>query len=507
MTPLIRRLTAILRDQRQSAWNSYTVPGVWVGGDQPVTFPSAAHFLLHQLSTLDQETRKHRNDEWSLDNALVYNCLVRHVTSYDHGPGVVQDGWRTTGTFLKMIGLLPYLIDMGIDTICLLPITETGKVGRKGALGSPYAVRHPLHLEPTLAEPAVPMSVEDQARTFVECCHAVGIKVVLETVLRTASLDSELVPLNPQWFYWVDEARLEEQDGVLRAPSFTDDDLELMNEKVEQRDFKGLPEPPADYQELFTVSTPSRLKQTSKAGRGSAQRTASYGSPGAFADWPADDPQPAWTDVTYLRLHDHPAYQYMAYNTLRMFERELDDDRYRMYPLWNTIAAVIPYYVRSLNIDGAMIDMGHALPRTLQRSVLSEARKARPDMILFEENFHLEKDSADAGYDAAVGYLPFDAHRPDRLIAFLRRVEAADIPVRFFATPETHNTPRATMRFDDASEAFHVWQMLRLLPGAVGFLHAGMELGEGTPVNTGLEFTEAEQKTWTADKLPPVAVQ
>ena len=84
----------------------------------------------------------------------------------------------------------------------------------------------------------------------------------------------------------------------------------------------------------------------------------------------------------------------------------------------------------------------------------------------------------------------------------MRRVEAADIPIRFFATPETHNTPRATMRFDDASEAFHVWQMLRLLPGAVGFLHAGMELGEGTPVNTGLEFTEAEQQTWTANKLP-----
>ena len=258
------------------------------------------------------------------------------------------------------------------------------------------------------------MSVEDQARTFVECCHAVGIKVVLETVLRTASLDSELVPLNPQWFYWVDEAK----SGRAGWTSFARrrsqrTDLTLMNEKVEQRDFKGLPEPPAEYQELFT-SPPLKIETDQLGWKGIGAKNRILRIPGAFADWPADDPQPAWTDVTYLRLHDHPAYQYMAYNTLRMFERELDDDRYRMYPLWNTIAAVIPYYVRSLNIDGAMIDMGHALPRTLQRSVLTEARKARPDMILFEENFHLEKDSADAGYDAAVGYLPFDAHRPDR---------------------------------------------------------------------------------------------
>ena len=42
--------------------------------------------------------------------------------------------------------------------------------------------------------------------------------------------------------------------------------------------------------------------------------------PGAFADWPPDDNQPPWTDVTYLRMYDHPDFNYMAYNTIRMYD-------------------------------------------------------------------------------------------------------------------------------------------------------------------------------------------
>ncbi len=501
MTPLIRRLTSILQEQRSLPSHPYMVPGVWVGADHPVAFSSAPQYLLHQLDVIDTAARSRKQRTWSIDHTVVYSCLVRHVTSYDHGEGATNDGWRTTGTFLKLIGLLPYLDHLGVDTICLLPITEVGKIGRKGTLGSPYAVRHPLHLEPTLAEPAVPMSVEDQARTFIECCHALGIKVVVETILRTASLDSELVPLNPQWFYWVDEARLMEQGGVLRAPSFTEEQLNEMQTKVDGRDFRHLPEPSTDYQELFS-SPPLKIEVDEHGWKGIGAKNRILRIPGAFADWPADDPQPAWSDVTYLRLHDHPQYRYMAYNTLRMFERSLDDDQYRQYPLWNTISAVIPYYVRSLNVDGAMIDMGHALPRTLQRTVITEARKARPGLLLFEENFHLHKDSAEAGYDAAVGYLPFDAHQADKLIAFLRRIESTRVPIRFFATPETHNTPRAAVRCGDPDTVAHIWLLLRLLPGAVAFLHAGMELGERTPVNTGLEFTPEEIQEWTADRLP-----
>lgn len=501
MTPLIRRLQSTLQGYTSGPWHSYTVPGLWVGANEPVTFPSAAAYLLHQLSVVDQLERRRRHTSWNISKALAYNCSVRHVTSYDHGKGVKGDGWRTTGTFLKLIGLLPYLDSLGVNTIVLMPVTEIGVVGRKGTLGSPYAVKHPLHLDPNLAEPVVPMSIEDQARVLVEACHALGMKVILETVLRTASIDSDLVEHHPEWFYWVDSDRLSENNATFSAPSFSDEQLSVMKEKVDSGTFAELPEPTDEYQELF-ARQPFKVQREADGWHGLGPKKRRLNIPGAFADWPADDPQPAWSDVTYLRLHDHPHYRYMAYNTVRMYERSLDTDEYRAFPLWNTIAAIIPYYVRSLNIDGAMIDMGHALPRSLRKRVINEAKASKPGFILLEENFKIEQESAYSGYDAAIGYLPFDAHDLERLERFINRVARREIPIRFFATPESHNTPRALMRMDNPSVVAHTWLLLQLLPNSFGFIHSGIELAERTPVNTGLQFTEEELQQWSAEKLP-----
>lgn len=501
MTPLIRTLRRLLTQQLESSWSPYTVPGLWVGGKDPMTFPSAAAYLLHQLDIVEAEERRRRMRTWDLDHAVVYNAMVRHVTSYDHGAGVEDDGWRSTGTFAKLIGLIPYLLRLGVDTIVLMPITEIGQQGKKGTLGSPYAVRHPLHLEPTLAEPAIEMTVEDQARVMVECLHAVGIKVVLETVLRTTSIDSSLVPLHPEWFYWVDESSVDLRNGGMSAPTFSSDALFTMHEKVDAGDLRGLPEPASEYRDLF-AAIPRRVERDEFGWKGIGPKGSILRVPGAFADWPADDPQPMWSDVTYFRLHDHPHYRYIAYNTVRMYERELDTDEYRIHSLWNTIAAVIPYYIRNLNIDGAMIDMGHALPRDLRRKVIKEARAAKPEFILFEENFSLTATSKQAGYDAAIGYLPLDAHVPKKISEFVNRVATEELPTRYFATPESHNTKRAADRLRDPEHVINLWQALRLLPGGVAFLHAGMELGETVPVNTGLGFTPEEIEQLPPESLP-----
>jgi starch synthase (maltosyl-transferring) len=501
MTPLIRRLQSILHDQQSGAWHRYTVPGLWVGSTSPVTFPSAPAYLLHQLSVVDGLERTQRKMNWSLDHGLVYNCFVRHITSYDHGSGVHEDGFRLTGTFPKMIGLVPYLLQLGVSTLVLMPINEVGRIGKKGTLGSPYAVKHPFHLEQTLAEPAIPMSVEDQARAFIELCHLFNIKVVTEMVLRTASIDSDLVALNPEWFYWVDEGSLQERGGTLRAPSFSAEDLATMKQKVESGDFKGLPEPDESYRQLF-AATPHRVEKDEHGWRGFGPKSRTLRIPGAFADWPADDPQPAWSDVTYLRLHDHPHYRYMAYNTLRMYERELETDQYRAHTLRNTILAIIPYHVRTLNIDGAMIDMGHALPKDMRHRLLKEAKGIKQGFLLFEENFEMNKESADSGYDAAIGYLPFDAHDPEKLRSFVQRLADGPVPIRFFATPESHNTPRAVTRMADANVVMQTWLFLMMLPGAVRFLHAGMELADPTPVNTGLKFTDMEIAHYPPERLP-----
>ncbi len=497
MTPLVRKLIDILEEQELGTWSEYRVPGAWVDAATEVAFPSAASYHLHQLRRIDDIRRSARGSvQWKIQRAVAYNCLVRNATSYNHGPGVAGDGYRTTGTFLKLVSLLPYLRRMGVDTLILLPITEISEVGKKGTLGSPYAVKHPFRLDPLLAEPAVEMSVEDQARVLIELCHLIGMKVVLEVVLRTAGIDSDLAQHHPEWFYWIDTTLLTKPYS---APVFSDEQVKAARTLIESGTRTGLPAPNEDYQVLFD-HMPMRVEKDELGWKGIGPRQKVLRIPPAFADWPPDDPQPPWSDVTYLRLHDHPSFRYMAYNTIRMFESELDQEAYRQTTLWNMLSGIIPHYVRMFGIDGAMIDMGHALPAELRKRIISQAREARANIILLEENFELNAQSAAEGYNAILGYLPFDGTSTDGIRAFVQRVAQADIPVRYMATPESHNTPRAASRLPARGGAA-AGLFLSLLPWSLSVLHAGIELDEELPVNTGLGFTPEELENYSESEL------
>lgn len=500
MTPLLRRLRSELEELQKQLWHEYYVPGRWVGANDRVRFASAPAYFLYQLNAVERLMQRNARAPWSA-SSITYNAFVRHVTSYDHGKGPADDGWRVTGSFLKLLALLPYLRSMGVATLCLLPITEIGEVGHKGTLGSPYAVRHPFRLDPNLAEPCLGMSVDDQCRMLIEACHMLGMKVVLEVVLRTAAVDSDMVLHHPEWFYWVDEARVRATGRPFSAPSFTDDELVTIKQHVTVNNFKKLPEPSVEYRALFE-GPPKRIEHDELGWKGVQAHGHISRIPGAFADWPPDDPQPAWSDVTYMRLHDHSHYRYMAYNTVRMFERTLDVPQYRNHALWNTIASIIPHSIRTLNIDGALIDMGHALPPDLRQRVVQEARQQKPGLLLWEETFDITAASRAKGYDAVVGYVPFDAHDPKQMCHFIERVAQGDMPLRWYAAAETHNTPRAASRDGGAAYASAVWTLLRTLPTGVPFICSGFELGETTPINTGLGFSEEELAAYPDTKLP-----
>ncbi len=500
MTPLLRRLRLNLEDLQRQLWHDYTVPGRWVGSTDRVRFVSAPSYFLHQLDAVEQLTHRRPRPVWSASD-ITYNALVRHVTAYDHGKGPAEDGWRLTGSFVKLLALLPYLRGLGVSTLCLLPITEIGEVGRKGNMGSPYAVRHPFRLDPSLAEPCIAMSVDDQCRAFIEAAHFLGMKVILEVVLRTAAIDSDMVLHHPEWFYWIDEEKQRATGRPFAAPSFTDDELETIKERVEVKNFKKLPEPSVEYRMLFEAP-PVRIEHDAHGWKGMQKHGHIARIPGAFADWPPDDTQPAWSDVTYLRLHDHAHYRYMAYNTIRMFERTLDVPQYRNHTLWNTIASIIPHSIRTLNIDGALIDMGHSLPADLRQRVIQEARQQKPGLVLWEETFEINTVSQVQGYDGVVGYMPFWAHDPARLRSFIHRIANGDMPVHWYAAAETHNTPRASAREGGASYATAVWTVLRILPTGLPFVCSGFELGETTPINTGLGFTADELAQYSDAALP-----
>lgn len=488
-----------LLEVESGAWSTFAVPGLWIGASSRSVFASPPAYHLHQLQVIEDVVAKGHQHEQRGKPRLTYYAFIRHCTAYDHGQHTDSEGWTTNGSLLKMLSLLPYLHRMGIRTIIVLPIMHRGRVGRKGIDGSPYAIRHPLRLDSDLVEPALGLDADTMFRMLVAAAHALGITVVVEVVLRTASLDSDLVDTNPEWFYWVHENALRE--GRFAKPQFDSKALALAERLVADGRRDGLPVPDQGYRAQF-AGIPRRVLFDAEGWLGIGPNGQRLRIPGAFADWPPDDPQPPWDDVTYLRLYDHPDYNYMAYNTVRCYDAEIDKPVYRITGAWNLVAGVIPHFMRQYGVDGAMIDMGHALPEALQVLVVHEVRKRNATALLYEENFNISTASVDSGYNGVVGYLPFIAHDPAAMHAFVQRVAEGDVPVSFFTTPETHNTPRAASRDGGVVFAQNIWFFMQLLPHGIPLLHAGMELGATVPVNTGLGFTAEQAAAWTSDRLP-----
>jgi hypothetical protein len=495
----------------------YLIPALWIDPRQPgedrVRQIDAISFFLEGIDAvlahedLTPETMGN-NGDWTRD-AVVYNMFTRLTTAWDHdgdgriGLADLAGGLRETGTFLKSIAVLPYLKMLGVNTIHLLPVTLIGSDGNKGTLGSPYAIKNPYKLDERLTETFHELGVEAEFAAFVEAAHRLGMRVVMEFVFRTASKDSEWILDHPSWFYWIDASipdRSAEHPEGFGNPKFSAEELQVILQRVKRNDLSSLPPPGLAYRNLFR-DMPEEIVQEGDRFIGIMEDGMRVRIPGAFADWPPDDVQPPWNDVTYLRMYEHPSFDYMAYNTIRMYDTRLATVDNENRGLWNTIINVVPHYQKNFGIDGVMIDMGHALPKRLKQSIVERARKVNPDFAFWEENFAISARSRQEGYNATVGYLWSDEHLPHKLLEFLRMLESQDVPVPFFATPESHNTPRAAKREGGIRFSRLSMTVNAFLP-AIVFLHQGYELGETFPVNTGLGFTPEEIAELPSHTLP-----
>jgi len=473
-----------------------TIPRLWIGDEKHKISIDYKTFLLSRLMLVMESPGKAvtgRGNHWT-NSAIVYNLFVRLFTAYDHdqdghigdsAPDITLngEGVRETGTFMKTLAMLPYLKKLGINTIHLLPITEIGIAGRKGDLGSPYAIKNPFKIDPLLADPLVPISVEEQYETFVAAAHFMGFRIVQEFIFRTSAIDSEWKETNPEWFYWINNK------SAYGPPEFTPEQLEKIL-KIPSGKGKFIP-PPQSYRDLFTIPPAPGTRQK--------QEIAS-----AFADWPPNDPQPPWTDVTYLRLYNHDYmaqnnFNYIAYNTIRYYDPELANAQNINHELWEQIAQIIPYYQQQFGIDGAMIDMGHALPAELKDKIISAARQIDPEFGFWDENFSNKEKSKKEGYNAVIGGA---WHHITQRNGFRRLLLESSIPkpLPFFGGAETHNSPRFGFRQIRKKKA--AWLLFNLLPDAIPFLHNGFELHEQLPVNTGLNFTKKEIAYFSTLPLP-----
>jgi glycosidase len=97
------------------------------------------------------------------------------------------------GTINAFAAQLPRLKAMGVDILWLMPVHPIGVKHRKGTLGSYYAVRDYLAVNPEFGTQA-------DLKRLVDEAHALGMKVILDWVANHTAWDNPWVTQHPGWY-------------------------------------------------------------------------------------------------------------------------------------------------------------------------------------------------------------------------------------------------------------------------------------------------------------------
>jgi glycogen operon protein len=130
-----------------------------------------------------------------LADTIIYEVHVRGFTQHPSS-GVIHPG-----TFLGLIEKIPYLQDLGITAVELMPITEfeeNDNPRRNPFTGEPlmnYWGYHPLALfSPKASYAAHAGKQVEEFRTLVKALHAAGIEVILDMVFNHTGEGDEQCP-------------------------------------------------------------------------------------------------------------------------------------------------------------------------------------------------------------------------------------------------------------------------------------------------------------------------
>lgn len=132
------------------------------------------------LISCGQSGKQNESMAQPLENSVVYEMNVRQYTP--------------EGTFAAAQQQLPRLAEMGVDIVWLMPIYPIGVEGRKGTLGSYYAVKDYCAVNPEFG------TLED-FDNFVKEAHRLGLRVVIDWVANHTSPDAVWTTERaPEWY-------------------------------------------------------------------------------------------------------------------------------------------------------------------------------------------------------------------------------------------------------------------------------------------------------------------
>ncbi len=116
--------------------------------------------------------------EWSR-NAVIYEVNLRQYSD--------------SGNFAGFEKELPRLKELGVDILWFMPIHPISEKGRKGELGSYYAVKDYKGVNPEFGD-------VEQFKALVKKIHGMGMKVILDWVPNHTGQDNRWVAEHPDWY-------------------------------------------------------------------------------------------------------------------------------------------------------------------------------------------------------------------------------------------------------------------------------------------------------------------
>lgn len=125
-----------------------------------------------------QKARVYTHPQWSLQSNI-YEVNLRQYSKES-----------TFKTFMKEI---PRLKQMGVEILWFMPIHPIGVVGRKGSLGSYYAVRDYKGINPEYGN-------MDDFKEMVKLIHANNMKIIIDWVANHTSPDNVWVSKHPEYY-------------------------------------------------------------------------------------------------------------------------------------------------------------------------------------------------------------------------------------------------------------------------------------------------------------------
>lgn len=453
-----------------------------------------------------------RGGDWVRSQTL-YAMMVRTTTAWDHdGNGLVEPQWdrpgryQELGTFLKSILLLPLLRKMGMTVLYLLPVVKVSNLFRKGALGCPYSAKNFLALDAGQHDPIYgddPASVNDEFAVFVECAHRLGMRVMLDIAPRTAARDCDWILEHPDWFYWIDRKHAK----TYRAPLLPGVKYgnPIPGRLGEIYRVPAVREHLARFRFAPSVTHPREWRAFAAKARANPPEDlmAAIGerfgviTPPGFSDV-INDPQPPWSDVTYFRLYrDHPPESasllkdpdrqapYVLFDTIKC---NLFPGREPNRPLWDRIAGILPFYQR-FGIDGARVDMAHALPHELEGLILDRPRETDPSFSFIAEDLGYQnvRRHRKAGYNLVLGPAFYMEPRAGEGLMHRLLKDLPGLALPILGAAETPDCPRTAVRAGGVRFSRWAAVLNMFLPNAVPMITSGMEVLERQPMNLGLD--------------------